>query len=152
MLTLLMFFINILSVLEDISYKLINSINSKLTISLYLNEDYDKTSLEVTDLINDINDYSKTIKVEYKNKDEILDEIRLKEPSLVQILEKNNPLPDTIVLSELQLKDYETINSIIEQKLFLLINDNSTNDYFANYTTQYKKIASVISVLDVLKM
>lgn len=151
-LTLLMFFINILSVLEDISYKLINSINSKLTISLYLNEDYDKTSLEVTDLINDINDYSKTIKVEYKNKDEILDEIRLKEPSLVQILEKNNPLPDTIVLSELQLKDYETINSIIEQKLFLLINDNSTNDYFANYTTQYKKIASVISVLDVLKM
>jgi cell division protein FtsX len=37
-LTLLMFFINILVVLHDVSFKLIDSINSKLTISLYLED------------------------------------------------------------------------------------------------------------------
>ena len=37
-LTLLMFFINILVILHDVSFKLIDSINSKMTISLYLQE------------------------------------------------------------------------------------------------------------------
>jgi hypothetical protein len=41
-------------VLQDVSYKLIDSINSKLTISLYINEDYTKTSLEITDFMEDI--------------------------------------------------------------------------------------------------
>jgi cell division transport system permease protein len=53
-LTLLMFFINILVILHDVSFKLIDSINSKLTISLYLNEEYNKNSIEVIDLIEDI--------------------------------------------------------------------------------------------------
>jgi cell division transport system permease protein len=53
-LTLLMFFINILFVLHDISFKLIDNINSKLTISLYLNNDYDKSSIAVTGLLEDI--------------------------------------------------------------------------------------------------
>jgi len=53
-LTLLMFFINILIILHDVSFKLIDSINSKMTISLYLEEGYDKNSIEVIDLIEDI--------------------------------------------------------------------------------------------------
>jgi cell division protein FtsX len=53
-LTLLMLFINILSELQAVSSKLIDSINSKLTISLYINENYTKTSLEITDFIADI--------------------------------------------------------------------------------------------------
>jgi len=53
-LTLLMFFINILVVLHDVSFKLIDSINSKMTISLYLDDKYDKNSIEVIDLIEDI--------------------------------------------------------------------------------------------------
>jgi cell division transport system permease protein len=50
-LTLLMFFINVLLVLHDVSNEIIKNINSKLTISLYLNEKYDKTSPEVVDLM-----------------------------------------------------------------------------------------------------
>jgi cell division protein FtsX len=53
-LTLLMFFINILVILHDVSFKLIDSINSKLTISLYLDEEYNKNSVEVIDMIDDI--------------------------------------------------------------------------------------------------
>lgn len=53
-LTLLMFFINILFVLHDVSFKLINSINSKLTISLYLDDQYDRNTVEVIDLLEDI--------------------------------------------------------------------------------------------------
>ena len=41
-LTLLMFFINILFVVHDVSLNLIGNINSKLSISLYLNDEYGK--------------------------------------------------------------------------------------------------------------
>jgi len=150
-LTLLMFFINILVLLDDVSYKLIDGINSKLTISLYIDEKYTKTSLEVTDFIEDINKENKDIVVEYKTKDDILNDLRLKEPNLVKILERSNPLPDTVVLSNIGISEYKKINALIESRLYLLANDESQDDYFANYTTQYKKIEDVTSVLEVLK-
>ena len=50
-LTLLMFFINVLVVLHSVSFKLIDSVNSKLTISLYLKEENDKNTKEVVSLI-----------------------------------------------------------------------------------------------------
>ena len=53
-LTLLMFFINILVILHDVSFKLIDSVSSKMTISLYISNEYDKNSLKVTDLMNEI--------------------------------------------------------------------------------------------------
>lgn len=150
-LTLLMFFINILVLLDDVSYKLIDGINSKLTISLYIDEKYTKTSLEITDFIEDINKENNDIVVEYKTKDDILNDLRLKEPNLVKILERSNPLPDTVVLSNIGISEYKKINALIESRLYLLVNDESQDDYFANYTTQYKKIEDVTSVLEVLK-
>ena len=151
-LTLLMFFINILVLLHDVSFKLIDSINSKLTISLYLEDWYNRNSIEVVDLIEDINKIWSWIWIKYKTKENILDEIRLKEPDLVKILERNNPLPDTIVISEIWLDKYWDLNKVIENKLFLLSKDNSDQEYFANYTSQYKKITSVIGILDILQL
>jgi len=157
-LTLLMFFINILVILHDVSFKLIDSINSKMTISLYLEDWYDKNSIEVIDLIEDIKkiwwntkDWWK-IKVEYKTKEDILDDIRIKEPGLVKILERNNPLPDTIILSNIMLDQYVELNRVVENKLFLLSKEEDNTEYFANYTAQYERISNIINVLDVLEI
>jgi hypothetical protein len=49
-----MFFINILLVLHDVSLRIIDGVNEKLTISLYLEDEYDKNSVEIIDLQNDI--------------------------------------------------------------------------------------------------
>jgi cell division transport system permease protein len=151
-LTLLMFFINILVILDDISYKLIESINSRLTISLYLDNKYSNNSLDVIDFMEDIRNLRNTIEVNYKTKDDILNELRLKEPNLVKILERTNPLPDTIVLSNINLSDYSRVNSLIENKLYLLATNESEDNYFANYSTQYKKIQDITNVLDILKL
>ena len=157
-LTLLMFFINILVILHDVSFKLIDSINSKLTISLYLDEEYNKNSVEVIDLIDDIKKIdwwdwiNLWIKVEYKTKENILDEMRSKEPWLVKILERNNPLPDTIVISNIELSQYTSLNQVIENKMFVLSKEKSDREYFANYTSQYKKITNIISILDILQL
>jgi len=55
-LTLLVFFINLLLVIQNISFKLIDTVNEKMTISLYLQDEYDKNSEPVTLLINTIED------------------------------------------------------------------------------------------------
>lgn len=155
-LTLLMFFINILFILHDVSFKLIDSINSKLSISLYLDEPYDNNKLEVIGLMEDIEeiwlwDIGWWIWIEYKTKEDILDDIRIKEPWLVKILERSNPLPETIVLSNIKLDQYEDINKIIENKLYILSKDEVDQEYFANYNSQYKKIKNIINVLDLLQ-
>ncbi|NUJ98210.1 hypothetical protein HGA92_05500 [Candidatus Gracilibacteria bacterium] len=152
-LSLLMFFINILLVLHNVSFKLIESINAKLSISLYLKEEYDKNSIEVIDMINDIKKFSSSIKVEYKTKDEVLEELRKKDPELVNILERTNPLPSTIALSDIQLQEYERLNAIIENKLFILISQKTKGkDYFSNYTSQYQRIEKVINILNILQI
>lgn len=148
-----MFFINILLVLHNVSFKLIESINAKLSISLYLKEEYDKNSIEVIDMINDIKKFSSSIKVEYKTKDEVLEELRKKDSELVNILERTNPLPATIALSDIQLQEYERLNAIVENKLFILISQKTKGkDYFSNYTSQYQRIEKVINILNILQV
>jgi len=149
-LTLLMFFINILVILHDVSFKLIDSVNSKMTISLYLNDEYDKNSLKVNDLMTSIAWVHPDIWVEYKSKELILDEIREKEPDLVEILERTNPLPNTIILSNIQIEYYKDVNSIIEPKEFILKKYEDNKDHFSHYSSQYKNIENIISVLGIL--
>jgi len=152
-LTLLMFFINILIVLHSVSIKLIDGVNEKLTISLYLKDDYNKNSLEVIDLLSDIKNNVSWVQASYKTKEEVLEEIREQDPELVRILEKENPLPETITLKNIQLEQYERLNSLIENKLFILqTSDSESRDYFSSYTAQYDRIVKVISVLSTLQV
>jgi cell division protein FtsX len=115
-----MFFINILIMLHDVSFRIIDGINEKLTISLYLNEQYDKNSIEVIDLQNDIKKAIPQIEIQYRTKDEVLEQMRDRDPELVNILERQNPLPETISLENIPLKQYELLNTLIENKLFIL--------------------------------
>lgn len=149
-LTLLMFFINILVILHDVSFKLIDSVNSKITISLYLNDDYNRDSLEVVDLMNNIKAINSNIWVDYKSKEVILDEIRKKEPDLVEILERTNPLPDTIILSNIQIDYYKDINNLVEPKTYILKKYQDDQDHFSYYWSQYKNIENIIGVLWIL--
>ncbi len=150
-LTLLMFFINILVLLEDVSGNIINSVNSKMNISLYLKEEYTDKSLEIKKLIENIKSLEAWIEVQYKTKEVLLEEFREKEPKLVQILERDNPIPNTIIISNVKISDYKKLNEVIENKMFVLSNEEKNQDYFANYTSQYKRINQVTFVLDLLK-
>jgi len=153
-LILLMFFINILLVLHNVSFKLIDSINSKLSLSLYLKENYDKNSWDVVKLMQELQDVWKSINIEYKSKDLLLEELREKDPKLVWILENENPLPNTIIVSNVWLNDYFSLNNTIEKKMFILDNWNKleNKENFTDYKGQYKRIIKVIATLNVLRI
>jgi len=157
-LTLLVFFINLLLVIQNISFKLIDTVNEKMTVSLYLQEEYDKNSEPVALLINSLVDMWKGIDVVYKTKDDVLEEIRQKDPELVRILERQNPLPETIELSNIPIDSWWEVNSIIESKIFLFSKEknddleSTTKKNFAEYSTQYKKIENVTKYLVILRI
>lgn len=157
-LTLLMFFINILIVLHDVSFRIIGGVNERLTISLYLNEEYNKNSLEVIDLQNDIKKQIPEIKIQYRTKQEVLEQMRQRDPELVNILERQNPLPETITLQNIPLKKYEALNDTIEKKIFLLTEagneqvEQSDEQYFSTYRKQFERIEKVISTLNMLQV
>lgn len=161
-LTLLMFFINILLVVHNISFKLIDSVNEKLTISLYLDDEYTKNDKEVIDLMNDIADASSSVEILYKDKDDVLEDVRKKDPQLVQILERTNPLPATIELSWISINDYNNIDYLIQGKSFILGDSKSGTStweiqewddlHFSNYDSQYNNITEVTAILTTLQV
>ena len=151
-LTLLMFFINILVILHNVSFKLIDSINSKLTISLYLKDDYNQNSHDIKALLSEIHKFSNWIKLDYKTKYEVLEDLKKRDPDLVRIIEWDNPLPDTINLSDIQIIEYEGLNEIIEKRSFLLSITNAWSDHIASYKTQYDRIMKVIVILKTLQI
>jgi len=153
-LTLLMFFINIMLILHNVSFKLIDTINSKMSISLYLLDEYDQNSNWVIDLINEIHKVSPKSKTLYKDRTEVLKDVWKKDQELVKILEQSNPLPNTILISHIPLDDYEKINFVIWWKLFLFESKEDKlkkeKGTLVDYNSQYTRIQEVISVLQKL--
>ena len=138
-LTLLMFFINVLQILEWVSVKIISEINAKLNFSLYLKDWITKDSVEVSTLEKNIKEIDKDIVFDYKTKDKILLEMTQKDPELTKILESwDNPFPETIILSNIAIVDYSKVNKAIENQISIFLNNDIEKDYFANYKTQYE--------------
>lgn len=153
-LTLLMFFINILIVIHGVSFRIIDEINDRLTISLYLKDEYDQNSLEVLGLKNDLRQSIPSIEIIYKNKDDVLEEIRARDPELVNILELQNPLPETITLENIPLQEYQRLNTLIEKRMYILLEQTAweTEEYFSSYARQFERISTVIQVLNILQV
>lgn len=152
-LTLLMFFINVLEILNSVSLKIISEVNKKMSISLYLIDWKNSESIEVTTLKSNIENVNKKILFTYKTKEESMLEMQQREPEAAKILaNENNPLPETIVLSNIEISDYESVNTEIEKQIWIFKNDEIDKDYFANYKTQYDRIKQVIFILDTLKI
>lgn len=149
-LALLMFFINILMILHNLSSNLIDAVNSKLTISLYLKDEFPRDNSEVVRLIDEISKEISGVHIEYKSKEQVLEEMRKKDAELVSIIKSQNPLPATINLSNIQIKEYDALNHIIESRLWIL-SDFKTNSIY-DYRTQYERIAKIISILKTLKL
>ncbi|MDQ7021943.1 MAG: hypothetical protein Q9M97_00135 [Candidatus Gracilibacteria bacterium] len=129
-----------------------------MTVSLYLQDEYDKNSEAVTLLINSIEDLKEGIDVTYKTKGDVLEEIRKKDPELVRILERQNPLPETIELGDIPIDAWGEVNSLIKSKIFLFSKEENkqgiedTKKSFSEYTSQYEKIENVTKYLVILRV
>jgi len=109
-----MFFVNILMIMHNLSNTLIESVNSKLTLSLYLKDEYQRSSPDTEILLSQIEKQFPNIILDFKSKEEVLEEMRKKDPAIVEIVQNINPLPATIYISNIQIEQYEMLNTVIE--------------------------------------
>jgi cell division protein FtsX len=97
------------------------------------------------------------IKVFYKSKEDVLEEVRKKDPELVRILERQNPLPETVELSSIPIDSWDSVNSLIQWKIFLFSKEDikdieNQKKHFSEYNSQYKNIENVTSYLLILRV
>ena len=160
---LLMFFINILLVIQNISFKIIDTVNDKGTIALYLKDKYDKNSVEVVTLMNGIKKIADNINVNYTWKEDALELMRTREPDLVKIIERQNPLPNSIRIWNVWMEKYGDVNYLIQSKLYMFDgslkwenSDDSVSitkaDKYSSYNSQYEKIIWVVEDLVALRI
>lgn len=127
-LSLLIFFINILVVLHNVSINLIDEVNSKLTISLYLEDTLSENSGETIEFLKDLRSVSPDIVAEFNSKDDVLAELEERDPELVEMLERDNPLPPTITIEWVSLDRYEALNDVISTRASLMLWSQSYSD------------------------
>lgn len=128
MLGLLIFFINILVILHNVSINLISEVNNKLTISLYLKDDLSENSLESIEFLKDLRAVSPSITATFNSKESVLADLKSRDPDLVKILEKDNPLPPTITIEGVDLGEYEALNDVISTRAVLLLGTDGSRD------------------------
>lgn len=145
-----MFFVNLLMILHNLSNTLIDAVNSKLTLSLYLKDEYTKESLSVEYLLDEIRSTLPDVLIEFKSKEEVLEDMRKQDEELVNIIKTQNPLPATMNISNIKIEEYEILNRIIEGKYGMLTDFKNNTSY--DYRVQYERILSILAILNTLKL
>lgn len=147
-LSLLMFFVNILAVVHDLSFWVIDKINEKLTISLYLKDWITDKSSWVIDLKSKISNFSSEIKVDYISKEEALRDFLEKSWSdFNSVLQWENPLPWVLKISNIDIEEHDKINEIVSNKTSILDGRTTPNTKQADYKGQFNTIKTITPVL-----
>jgi cell division protein FtsX len=101
-------------IMHNLSNNLIQIVNSKLTISLYLKDEYTKDHIAVKGLMENISKEISGVKIEFKSKDEVLEDMSKIDEEIVSIIKSQNPLPASLNLSNIKMEEYEKFKTIIE--------------------------------------
>ncbi|HBY74516.1 TPA: hypothetical protein DEG21_01185 [Patescibacteria group bacterium] len=102
-LSLIIFFINILLLVNFTVDTITSNVNDRLTISLNLKSSYTNENSEVIELITNIKLFNKTLNVSYISQEDAFSILRKRDPELAKVIEseKDNPLPSSILIKNI---------------------------------------------------
>jgi len=148
---ILMFFVNLLMIVHNLSDRLIKTVNEKLTISLYFKDEFNDINHEhVGPLVEEIRGKLPNTEIIFRTKEQTLEDMKAQDPQIVEIVGiASNPLPPTLTIYNIQLNDYDILNGIIQNKYGML--DESANAQGYDYLSQYSRIIKVTGILKLLK-
>lgn len=153
-LSLIIFFINILLLVNYTTGYLINNINSRLTISLNLKPWYTSENSEVIELISSIKSFDSVLKTDYVSSEDAFSILKNRDPELAKVVEteKDNPLPSSIIVKNIGLNQYEWFDAIVSKyKNIISYDEQKSRKVIWDYKNQYDRINSVIKVLNSIK-
>ena len=146
----MVFFISILGFFVYTTERIIESVNEKLVISLYLQPWISQDHTRVVELQSELRNTFPRVGQEYISSEKALEKIRLREPQLAALVEtgSENPLPNSIRITKLGIDTYERLNSVVvSYKDILQYEKTDLQNRMVTYRDQMLKIEPLVEQL-----
>lgn len=148
--SLLVFFINTLFFVEYVTSSITESINDRMSISLNLKSGYTSDNSEVIEAMVALKQANASMQIQYISREEAFEVLKKRDPELSRVIEgdKENPLPSSIVLKNIPLREYPAINAVIERyKGIVQYDEERSKRSLVDYQAQYERIQGLINIL-----
>lgn len=120
-----------------------------------LQDGYDNTQLRSQEFLSGITKSFTGLTAQYIPKDQALEDlVKVRNPWLAVLVEQNdeNPLPNSIRISNIDINSYRDVNIYISNfKDILQYDEEDLNKKLTSYKAQYERISQVVDMLKILK-
>lgn len=147
--SLMVFFINILAFQLYTAEHLIKQTNERLVISLYLRNGLSNENTYVQELMGEIHTTFPKVHQSYISNVEALNTIKERDPKLADLVEtgSENPLPNSIKLTKISMDDRKILDHVIERYRDIVEYDKTDTKNMVSYRDQINQIEPTISLL-----
>ena len=152
--TLLIFFVNILLGVLFASEKFIEWVNDRISFTVSFQSGYTTTDARVRTLADTLQTAFTGIVIETISKKEAFALLKERNPDLTALIESSweNPLPDSLRIDNIPLDQYSSFNEIISREKDMLFYDKDALDRkYLDYQSQFQRISLVVRLLSTLE-
>lgn len=121
-----------------------------MSISLNLKSGYDANNSEVIECMSALKQANANIQVQFISREEAFEVLRKRDPELSRVIEwdKENPLPSSIVIKNIPLKEYPLIDATVKRYTGIIQYDEErSKKSLTDYSAQYERIQGLINIL-----
>jgi cell division transport system permease protein len=152
--TLLVFFVHILLFVLFTSDKFIASINDRISFTINVRDGYDSGDPRVGWMVKEIRSAFSGISLTYISREDALTILAERDPDLASLVEstEDNPLPNSLRITNVELTSYDTLNNYIARYQDILQYDaDDMNQKLLDYKAQYQRVTIIVSLLENLQ-
>ena len=151
---LLVFFVNILLFVLFASERFVENINNRISITINFRDGYDESTPRAQILSTGIRTSFTGILLEYISRENAFAILQSRNPELASLIEQGdeNPLPNSLRISNIDLESYERLNTYVSRFQDILQYDAGDMDKkLLDYRSQYERISFVVWLLSSLQ-
>ncbi len=144
---LLVFFVNILLFVLFASERFVENINNRISITINFRDGYDESTPRAQILSTGIRTSFTGILLEYISRENAFAILQSRNPELASLIEQGdeNPLPNSLRISNIDLESYERLNTYVSRFQDILQYDAGDMDKkLLDYRSQYERISFVV--------
>ncbi len=152
--TLLAFFVNILFFILFSSDEFISKINSRISITVNVRDGFDSAHPRIGGMLKELRWAFTGISLTYISREDAFNILKERDPDLANLVEnvRENPLPNSLRITNIDLASYSTLNNYIARYQDILQYDaTDMNQKLLDYKAQYSRITLIVSLLETLK-
>lgn len=148
--SLLVFFINVLFFVEYVTSSITSNVNDRMSISLNLKPGYTGDNAEVIECVSALKQTDPEIQVQYVSREKAFDILKKRDPELARVIEgdKDNPLPSSISIKNIPMSEYPDIDAVVKRYTGIVqYDEEKSKKSLTDYRAQYERIQGLINIL-----